>query len=122
MEKREIFSNQKIFRQNSSLVKPLLSRNFCQKCARLNCSNFHIVTQCLHNVCIAFLGNYEVSDKHSLKSNIELNVFSVDFTKYFSVTVNCGKGYNLFSRIFRKNLRKPYLNINYKNDFTKYFF
>ena len=28
-----------------SLVKPLLSRNFCQKCVRENFRNFHILTQ-----------------------------------------------------------------------------
>ena len=44
----------KIFRQFSSLVKDvtLLSRNFCQKCVRLNCSNFHTVCdskQCYGN-------------------------------------------------------------------------
>ena len=46
--KDEKFSlTKKIFRQiNSlliSLVKALLSRNFCQKCVRLNCSDFHTV-------------------------------------------------------------------------------
>ena len=38
---------EKIFRQIDSLVmfflKALLSRNFCQKCVRLDCSNFHSV-------------------------------------------------------------------------------
>ena len=47
MEKWEIYSHQKEFRQiNSlviSLVKPLISRIFCQKCVRLNCSIFHSV-------------------------------------------------------------------------------
>ena len=47
--KNENFSlTQKIIRQINSLVislviKTLLSRNFCQKCVRLNRSNFHIV-------------------------------------------------------------------------------
>ena len=50
----KIFSNllivitKKIFRQINYLViflvKTLLSRNFCQKCVRLNRSNFHTVT------------------------------------------------------------------------------
>ena len=38
---------EKIFRQINylviSLVKPLLSRNFCQKCMRVNFRNFHNV-------------------------------------------------------------------------------
>ena len=42
-----MFSHQKIFRQINSLltclVKPLLSRNFCQKCVRENSRNFHTV-------------------------------------------------------------------------------
>ena len=40
VEKREKISHQKIFRQINSfitnLVKPLFTRNFCQKCAREN--------------------------------------------------------------------------------------
>ena len=47
VEKREIFSHRKKFRQINSLVtyfvKPLLSRNFCQKCVRENSRNFHTV-------------------------------------------------------------------------------
>ena len=47
MEKREIISHQKIFRQINSLgtylVKISLSRNFCQKCVRENSRNFHTV-------------------------------------------------------------------------------
>ena len=46
VEKWEIFSHQKIFRQINCLLtylaKPLLSRNFCQKCVRDNSPNFHI--------------------------------------------------------------------------------
>jgi len=34
-----------------SLVKPLLSRNFCQKCVRVNFRNFH-------TVCVSQCGNY----------------------------------------------------------------
>ena len=48
--KNEKFSlTKKIFRQINSLVlvtylvKPLLSRNFCQKCMRVNFRNFHTV-------------------------------------------------------------------------------
>ena len=48
VEKREILSHWKKFRQNNSLVnslvKPLLSRNFCKKSVRQNFCNFHIVT------------------------------------------------------------------------------
>ena len=60
-EKQEILSphcgkiqkftlTEKIFRQINSLVtylvKPLLSRNFCQKCVRENSRNFHTVQLC----------------------------------------------------------------------------
>ena len=47
VEKQEILSHQKKFRQINSLVtlvKPLLSRNFCQKCVRENFRNFHTVS------------------------------------------------------------------------------
>ena len=47
VEKRDILSHQWKFRQINSLVtylvKPLLSRNFCQKCVRENSRNFHTV-------------------------------------------------------------------------------
>ena len=47
VEKREILSHQKIFRQINSLVsylvKPLIPRNFCHKCVRENSRNFHTV-------------------------------------------------------------------------------
>ena len=54
MEKQEILSHQKIFRQINSiiihLVKPLLSRKFCQKCVRENSRNVHtVVTQSVEN-------------------------------------------------------------------------
>ena len=42
MEKREILSHRNFFRQISS-VKTLNSRNFCQKCVRVNFRNFHTV-------------------------------------------------------------------------------
>ena len=44
---RKFNPTEKIFRQNTylviSLVKLLLSRNFCQKCAGVNSRNFHTV-------------------------------------------------------------------------------
>ena len=43
VEKREILSHWRKFRQINSLVKPLLSRNFCQKCVREIFCNFHTV-------------------------------------------------------------------------------
>ena len=47
VEKREILSHQNFFRQINSLVtylvKPFLSRIFCQKCMRENSRNFHRV-------------------------------------------------------------------------------
>ena len=50
VEKREILSHKKKKRKNRqinslaiSLVKPLLSRNFCQKNVRVNFRNFHTV-------------------------------------------------------------------------------
>ena len=48
MEKREILSHQKIFRQINSLltylVKQLLSRNFCKKFMRESSRIFHSVS------------------------------------------------------------------------------
>ena len=50
--KNEEFSLQFFFRQINSLVtylvKPLLSRNFCQKCVRENSRNFHTVHTWFH--------------------------------------------------------------------------
>ena len=49
---KKFFLTKKIFRQINSLVtylvKPSLSRNFCQKCVRENSRNFHTVAK--HNV------------------------------------------------------------------------
>ena len=63
-EKWKIYSHQKKkFRQINSFVKTLLSRNYCQKCVRLNCSNFHTVCVfsslwlCLPNYCTKILWN-----------------------------------------------------------------
>ena len=60
VEKREILSHQKIFREINSLVtylvKPLLSRKICQKCVRENSRNFHTVSQ-LFPHCVAQCGN-----------------------------------------------------------------
>ena len=39
---KKISSNQ-LFNNSFNLVKPLLSRNFCQKCVRENFRNFHTV-------------------------------------------------------------------------------
>ena len=58
VEKREILSRLtwKIFRQINPLVtylvkRPLLSRNFCQKCVRENSRNFHsVASKMCHNV------------------------------------------------------------------------
>ena len=51
VEKREILSHRKKFRQINSLVtylvKLLLSQNFCQKCMRENSRNFHTVSSML---------------------------------------------------------------------------
>ena len=41
LKNKKISLTKKIFRQINSLVKMLLSRNFCQKHVRQNCSNFH---------------------------------------------------------------------------------
>ena len=41
VEKREIVSYRKNISPNQLLVKPLLSRNFCQKCVREISGNFH---------------------------------------------------------------------------------
>ena len=59
LEKREILSHRNFFRQISSLVtslvKTLISRNFCQKCVRVNFRNFHTV--------ITLLTLFELLDK-----------------------------------------------------------
>ena len=54
--KNEKFSPSKLFLQINSLViylvKPLLSRNFCQKCVRENSLNFHtVVSVLIANLC-----------------------------------------------------------------------
>ena len=50
---RKFTLTEKIFRQITylviSLVKLLLSRNFCQKCVRVNSRNFHTVKVCTRN-------------------------------------------------------------------------
>ena len=48
VEKREILSHRKIFREINALVtsKLLISRNFCQKSMRENFHNFH--TRAMH--------------------------------------------------------------------------
>ena len=54
---------EKIFRQNAylviSLVKLLLSRNFCQKCVRVNSRNFHTVCT-IHDCTFAILREIKV--------------------------------------------------------------
>ena len=65
VEKRDILSHQKKFRQINSLVtylvNPLLSRNFYQKCVRENSrTNFHTV-HCTVNLTFIF-------DKNSVKA------------------------------------------------------
>ena len=73
VEKREILSlsQKKKFRQIHSLVtylvKPLLSRNFCQKCVREISRNFHTVTGCLENTnpgCLFSVKSLFGSSKH----------------------------------------------------------
>ena len=44
VEKREILSHEKMFRQINSLVKPLLSRNFCKKSVRKQYSHANFVS------------------------------------------------------------------------------
>ena len=63
--------------RNFSLVKPLLSRNFCQKCVRVNLRNFHIVQ-------LAFFF------KKKLKIFREINsTKNVPFTKLLSEKCEC---------------------------------
>ena len=71
MEKRKVESHQ-IGKYFVKLTGNLLSRNFCQKCVRLNCSNFYTVS-------------LEKNEKLSLTKNISSNqLFSktVTFTKF----------------------------------------
>ena len=72
VENEKFTLTQKIFRQINSLVKPLLSRNFCQKCVRENSRNFHTV-QCTF---------VEVTESYCHKNSVKL-VFSLwsDLTK-----------------------------------------
>ena len=71
VEKREILSHQKIFRQINSLVtylvKPLLSRNFCKKCVRENSRNFHTVV-------------WKSTIKRDHTFHRKINIFSVKLT------------------------------------------
>ena len=73
----------KIFRQFSylviSLVKTLLSRNFCQKCVRLNRSSFHTV-HTVHTV--------EITEIYSHWKNISSNCL---FSNFFSKNVTFTK-------------------------------
>ena len=102
MEKREIHyltlhcgKNQKftliekIFHQITylviSLVKLLLSRNFCQKCVRVNSRNFHTVHTYL---CTSIISTYEYKNKKISSQNI----FSVreNFISRFPTTWKFG--------------------------------
>ena len=87
MWKNEKFSHLKIFRQINSLVtylvKPLLSRNFCQKCMRGNSRNFHTVllyVWVLHSV-----------EKYFVKWTLFRNFFqgiNIIFTKFLFKCMN----------------------------------
>ena len=95
VEKQEILSHQKVFRQINSLVTyevtTLLSRNICQKCVRMreNFRNFHTALV----ACISFMpvlhrikdrttlqcrgqnrASIKISSQSSLTSNKELQV------------------------------------------------
>ena len=78
-EKRKILSHWKVFSSNQLLlfsnfysIKPLLSRNFCEKSERENFCNFHIVLypHCRNyrNLLSHFFGKNFVKATHLLKS------------------------------------------------------
>ena len=110
MAKRDILSRRKIFRQINSLVKPLLSRNFCQNRVREN-RNFHSAVSVnfryLHIV--AFWGFYnhlkkfrEINSQHDWIRFISyLDNKRFDFMKVM-VLYNYENEY----AIFRKNFVK----------------
>ena len=107
VEKPEILSHQKIFRQINSLVtyfvKPLLSRNFCQKCVRENFRNFHTV-QC---------GNTEIYS-HIFRENSWLYyIFCIKLRKF-----------PLISRFFGQTFVKETILLNklLKSWFDEIFF
>ena len=71
VENREIISHQYFFREISSLVtslvKTLLSRNFCQKCVRVKFHNFHSTVHCAH------CGNYTILLPRFSRKNFVIN-------------------------------------------------
>ena len=75
MEITEIYSHRKKIRQITylviSLVKILLSRNFCQKRVRVNFRNFHTVKWVL------------MTNQCSNTETFRDIIFEIDFTKYF---------------------------------------
>ena len=83
--KRTVWKSEKfslikeIFRQINSLVKSLLSRNFCQKCARLKLRNFHALKRSLSS----FIKN-DLTKKTLVKQNC--NWFHEKF-KSFSYSI-----------------------------------
>ena len=67
----KLILNEKIFCQIKSLVKMLLSRNFCQKYVRENFRNFHTVSVKLRNFSLT----------HFWQKFREFNVFTKEITK-----------------------------------------
>ena len=72
-------SHQKIFRQINSLltylVKPLLSRNICQKCVIANSRNFHTVHCAMHNFTAATIFSQIFRQINVLLKNFTINWF-----------------------------------------------
>ena len=62
-----------------SLVKPLLSRNFCQKCVRVNFRNFHTVWKLRKFTLTLFWQKFRESNGFTNK----ITKYLVDLTKYF---------------------------------------
>ena len=94
--KNEKFSlTKKIFRQiNSlviSLVKTLLSRNFCQKCMRLNRSNFQTVRR-FHDLFVISLSKRNISSNQLFSNFFSKNV---TFTKFLPMK----GGFQIFREI-----------------------
>ena len=111
--------HRKIFRQINSLVKPLLSRNFRQKCERENSRIFHTVhsvefTKFLYH---SFLKNFRENNLFSKGF-----YFKIDFTKYFSSDQKFRKRHTVQSRHFNatiafcgKNSVKSTFSLQYYN-------
>jgi len=71
----------------SYLVKPLLSRNFCQKCVRENSRNFYTTLWILRNFCITIFWKISVKTTSLVKRLLQ-NWFHEIILKWYKNFVN----------------------------------